>query len=42
MTMMLSKSDEVEKMVEASFLNNSTKRNYWQSYNGRLKQLSKV
>jgi len=42
MTMMLSKSDSVEKMVTASFLNDSTKRNYWQSYNGRLKQLSKV
>lgn len=42
MTMMLSKSDIVEKMVTASFLNDSTKRNYWQSYNGRLKQLSKV
>ena len=42
LTMMLSKSDSVEKMVTASFLNDSTKRNYWQSYNGRLKQLSKV
>ncbi|MCK9208536.1 MAG: HipA domain-containing protein [Salinivirgaceae bacterium] len=42
MTMMLSKSDIVEKMVAASFLNDSTKRNYWQLYNGRLKQLSKV
>jgi serine/threonine-protein kinase HipA len=40
--MMLSKSDIVEKMVTASFLNDSTKRNYWQSYNGRLMQLSKV
>ncbi len=42
MTIMLSKSDLVEKMVSASFLSDSTKRNYWQSYNGRLKQLSKV
>ena len=42
MRMMLSKSDIVEKMVAASFLIDSTKRNYWQSYNGRLKQLSKV
>jgi serine/threonine-protein kinase HipA len=41
MTLMLSKSNDVEKMVSASFLNDSTKRNYWQSYNGRLKQLSK-
>jgi serine/threonine-protein kinase HipA len=42
MTMMLSKSERVEKMVNASFLNESTKRNYWQSYQGRLKQLTKV
>lgn len=41
MTLMLSKSTIVEKMVSASFLNDSTKKNYWQSYNGRLKQLSK-
>lgn len=41
MTIMLSKSNIVEKMVSASFLSDSTKRNYWQSYNGRLKQLSK-
>ena len=39
-TIMMSKSDFVERMVAASFLNNSTKRNYWQSYRGRLKQLS--
>lgn len=42
MSVMLSKSDFVEKMITASFLNDSTKRTYWQSYNGRLKQLSKV
>jgi serine/threonine-protein kinase HipA len=42
MTIMLSKSIIVEKMVAASFLNDSTKRNYWQTYTGRLKQLSKV
>ena len=41
MTIMLSKSDMVEKLVAASFLTDSTKRNYWQTYNGRLKQLSK-
>lgn len=41
-TLMLSKSDIVEKMVAASFLVDSTKRNYWQSYCGRLKQLTKV
>jgi serine/threonine-protein kinase HipA len=41
MLTMLSKSDAVGKMVTASFLNDSTKRNYWQAYTGRLKQLSK-
>ena len=41
MSVMLSKSDIVEKMISASFLNESAKRNYWQSYNGRLKQLLK-
>ena len=40
--LMVSKSDGVEKMVTASFLNDTTKRNYWQSYQGRLKQLIKV
>ena len=39
--LMISKSDIVEKMVEASFLNDSSKRNYWQSYKGRLNQLMK-
>jgi len=42
MTVMLSKSALVKKMVTASFLDESTKRNYLQSYYGRLKQLSKV
>jgi serine/threonine-protein kinase HipA len=42
MTLMLSKSDLVEKMVAASFLNDTTKRNYFQSFQGRLKQLTKV
>jgi serine/threonine-protein kinase HipA len=41
MTLMLSKSDLVEKMIAASFLNAATKRNYWQAYQGRLKQLMK-
>lgn len=31
----------VERMVASSFLDDSTKRNYWQSYNRRLKQLLK-
>jgi len=39
---MLSKSDAVEKMISASSLDDSTKRNYWQSYQGRLKQLMKT
>ena len=41
MALMLSKSALVEKLVTASFMNESTKRNYWQSYQGRLKQLIK-
>jgi serine/threonine-protein kinase HipA len=39
MKLMVSKSTLVEKMISACFLSESTKRNYWQSYNGRLKQL---
>ena len=42
MELMISKSDLVKKMVAASFLNASAKRNYFQSYQGRLKQLNKV
>ncbi len=42
MTLMLSKSDTVDKMISVSFLNDTTKRNYWQSYQGRIKQLIKV
>ena len=41
MVQMVSKSDLVERMVNASFLNETTKRNYWQAYQGRLKQLTK-
>ena len=41
-SLMISKSDIVEKMVAASFLNDTTKRNYFQSFQGRLNQLSKV
>lgn len=40
MALMVSKSDQVEKLVKASFLNDTTKRNYWQLYQGRLKQLT--
>lgn len=42
MTFMLSQSTHVEKMIAASYLSDSTKRNYWQSYNARLKQLLKT
>jgi hypothetical protein len=42
MVLMLSKSDLVEKMITASFLNDTTKRNYLHSYQGRVKQLMKV
>ena len=41
MELMISKSMEVDKLITASFLNESTKRNYWQSYQGRLKLLIK-
>jgi serine/threonine-protein kinase HipA len=42
MELMITKSDLVEKMIAASFLNDTTKRNYLQSYQGRLKQMKKV
>ena len=42
MTLMLSKSDLVKKMIAASFLKDNTKKNYWQSYEGRLKRLKKI
>jgi len=42
LTKMQAKSDLVEKLVNASFLNEKTKRNYWQSYQGRLKRLIKT
>ncbi|MFN3640119.1 MAG: type II toxin-antitoxin system HipA family toxin [Flavobacterium sp.] len=42
MKLMLSKSETVEKMVAASFLNDTSKRDYLQSYQGRLKQLMDV
>ncbi|WP_206023174.1 hypothetical protein [Runella sp. CRIBMP] len=41
LTALLSRSEAVEKMIAASFLNETTKRNYWQAYQGRLKQLGK-
>jgi serine/threonine-protein kinase HipA len=42
MALMISKSDLVKKMVAASFLNETTKRNYFQSFQARLKQLTKA
>jgi serine/threonine-protein kinase HipA len=42
MALMISKTAFVEKMVAASYLNDATKRNYFQSYQGRLIQLTKV
>jgi len=42
MALMISKSDLVKKMVDASFLNETTKRNYFQSFQDRLKQLTKA
>jgi serine/threonine-protein kinase HipA len=40
--LMWSKSEQVALLVEASFLNESTKRQYWQAYQSRLKQLLKT
>ena len=42
MALMLLKSIRVDEMVTASFLNDATKRNYWQCYQDRLKQLTKA
>ena len=39
---MMSKQDLVEELTFASYLDDTTKRNYWQSYQGRLKQLLKA
>ncbi|MBG6109835.1 serine/threonine-protein kinase HipA [Flavobacterium sp. CG_9.10] len=41
MELMLSKSEFVKKMIAASFLSDTTKRNYLQAYQGRLIQLMK-
>ena len=37
--LMLSQSENVDKMIVVSFLSDTSKRNYWQSYQKRLKQL---
>lgn len=41
MASMLSNSDKVERLIAASFLNDATKRNYLQLYQGRVRQLGK-
>lgn len=41
LSLMRSRSEWVEKLTNASFLNEPTKRNYWQAYQTRLKQLMK-
>lgn len=40
-TFMLSKSEKVEAMIDASFLNDRMKRNYGQAYQTRINKLSK-
>lgn len=42
LSLMVGQSHFVQKMITSSFLDEETKRNYWQSYQGRLKQLKKV
>ncbi len=41
MSVMLSKSDGVKKMISVSFLDESARRNYWQWYRSRIKKLLK-
>ena len=38
---MTTRSDQVERLVSASFLDERSKRNYWQAYQGRVRQLAK-
>lgn len=38
----LSNSDKVQELTLASYLDETTKRDYWQSYQGRLRQLEKM
>lgn len=42
MLLMSEKSDLVEQLVSASFLDEKTQRNYWQSYQRRVRLLGKV
>jgi serine/threonine-protein kinase HipA len=39
--LLLSKTDKAKALIDASFLKPSLKRNYWQAYQGKLKQLEK-
>lgn len=41
LNLMISKSDLVEKMIDASFLKEASKKYYWQAYQRRLKLLLK-
>ncbi len=40
-SLLISGSEKVEKLIAASFLNESTKQNYWQAYLTRLKRMTK-
>ncbi|WP_290711221.1 HipA domain-containing protein [Flavihumibacter sp. CACIAM 22H1] len=40
--LMLSQTDKVEELTWASYLDKTTKRNYWQLYQGRLQQLERT
>jgi len=42
LSLMLSQSAKVEKLTFSSYLNESTKRSYWQTYQRRLRQFGKV
>ena len=42
MQLMLSETDKVQELTLASYLDETTKRNYLQSYQGRLRQLEKT
>ena len=42
LALMISKTGEVSKLIEASFLKDRLKRNYFQSYQERLKKLSHI
>ena len=39
--LMLSESGKVQELTHSSYLDEGIKRNYWQSYQARLRQLEK-